>query len=114
MKLDWDKVFWWSMSLFCAFILYQILRRIFGGSWEVEIILLTMISICMGMSIHNAREISSLKGEFKGFKRVLYVLARDFKVFRKEMQGFKEETTGLKHQTQRNFDKLSHLMKEPS
>lgn len=93
MKLDKDKIFWWSVSLFLVFILYQILRRILGGSWEVELILLTLTSALFVVCIHNAREISSMKGEFKEFKRSML----DFK-----------------NKTEKNFERLSHLMKEPS
>tara|TARA_Y100000310_G_C20690965_1_gene822162 strand:+ start:1734 stop:2036 length:303 start_codon:yes stop_codon:yes gene_type:complete len=100
MKIDKEKIFWWGLSLFLAFILYQILRRILGGSWEVELILLTLTSSLLIVCVHNAREISSLKGEFKEFRRTMSLFRSDFKEF--------------KNKTDRNFERLSHLMKEPS
>ena len=74
------------LILFSSFVIYQILRKIFGGSWTTEsiltslsIIIITSILIVAGFLINLARTIGKLESNVENIKESFIHLATDFK-----------------------------------
>lgn len=46
--MDWLKVFRWGLLLFGVYIIFQILRKIFGGSWGFEDLVTALLVMNLG------------------------------------------------------------------
>jgi len=84
MKLKPQTLMEIVLMLFGLFIIYQLIRRMMGGSWGIETVILGFVIFGLGLTFKNTFDFNSHKGEFKEFKRSMLVMAKDFKDFRKE------------------------------
>lgn len=111
MKIDWESIFYWGIALFGLFVLYQIIRYLLGGSWELEELVVAILAINTSAIIGLIGKTYRSEGEFNEFKRSMLTLAKDFKEFREEMREFKHEMLHFKKETERDLGRLRHLMK---
>ncbi len=112
MRSLWDKLFWYFLIALSAFVLYQLIRNILGGSWGFEALFATLLVINLGLSIGNLKQIFTLKGEFRGFKG-------EFRGFKRSMYTLEEDFKDFKKETQQNFskvdkrlDKIEHILQD--
>ena len=81
-----NKVFKWIekaieifVTVFGAFIAYQLLRKILGGSWATEDILIGLVIFNIATLFSVAILLTQLKSDFKHHKSQFSALTRDFK-----------------------------------
>ena len=98
-----------ALILFGLFIIYQLVRRMLGGSWGIETVILGFVIFGLGLTIKNTFDFSSHKGEFKEFKRSMLVMAKDFKEFKKET---KDKFNQVEKNIDRKFSKLDKKFNE--
>ncbi len=82
------------LILFSLFIIYQILKKIFGGSWASEGIILTLLILIIGFLFSQAKTLGRLESEVGNIKNSFFHLATDFKNL---IHDFKEHATKKKH-----------------
>jgi len=75
-KID---IFQLILIIFGLFIIVQILRIIFGGSWSIESVILALVIFSIGIGINNMRKLEHVKVDIKYMKKTLYSVARNFK-----------------------------------
>jgi len=56
------------LLIFAAYIVYQIIRKILGGSWESEQIIISLLILNIGWTALIQRQISTHAGEHKGYR----------------------------------------------
>jgi len=64
------------LSLFLA---YQIIRKIFGGSWSTEDIILTLLIFNLGCVFTIILNLARLNLDHQHLEKQFYFLAKDFK-----------------------------------
>lgn len=96
------------LILFSLFVAYQILRKIFEGSWTIEslslslnLIIITSTLAIAGFLIGLSRAIGRLEANSKNLKHSFIQLSTDFKGlsndFRNLSNNFKEHTVKKRH-----------------
>lgn len=83
-----DFVVWIITMVLLIVLLYQLINRILGHSWQVEAFVVALMTLVLTATLFNSSKISRLEGEFGHFKRSFGALAHDFKEFRKEQHEF--------------------------
>jgi len=68
MKIRLENIIKMALFLFAIYIIYQILRKIFGGSWSIEQIILSLLILNIGWTALLQRQLSSHMGEHKGYR----------------------------------------------
>ncbi len=91
------------LALFGLFMLYQILRRMFGGSWGIEALIFGLVVLHMGITFGLAVKMTETRTEVRHLRNQFHSLATDFKGIRSEFgdqtlqfKGFKNEFADLK------------------
>ncbi|HLC86180.1 MAG TPA: hypothetical protein VJG30_02760 [Candidatus Nanoarchaeia archaeon] len=101
-----------AIILFGFFIIYQVLRKIFGGSWSIEELNLSLLMLVVGMlftivivltqlySDHNhlKTQFGSLATDFKINLKEFRELTNEFKSFIIEFRDFKDESKNLSNE----------------
>jgi len=63
----------WLLRLFLIVIsiilIYQLLRKILGGSWDLETIILTLVVTNLSYSFYLGNKLSILQGSFMQFEK---------------------------------------------
>jgi len=74
------------LILFSLLVIYQLLRKILGGSWTMEsilismnIVIITSILMIAGFLINLARSTGKIESNFENVRDSLVHLAQDFK-----------------------------------
>jgi hypothetical protein len=67
------------LTLFAVFMLYQIARVVFGGSWTTEDILLGLVILNVGMTFTMGIIMSQMRADLNHLSKQFSSLARDFK-----------------------------------
>jgi hypothetical protein len=75
------KVF---LTLFGAYLLYQIIKKMMGGSWSVEELILGLIIFNIGATFTIGMMIVQVKAGLKHLTRQFSSLAQDFKSHMKD------------------------------
>ena len=68
--------------IFGLFIAYQIILKIFGGSWETEDIVVTLLVLIIGSTFTIVINLAQLKSEHRNLSKQFGCLAKDFKEVR--------------------------------
>ncbi len=68
MKIKIDTVLKTLLLLFAVYVIYQIIRKLAGGSWDSEQIIISLIILNIGWTALIQRQISSHVGEHKGYR----------------------------------------------
>ena len=81
-------MFWIQLVtiLFGIFMVFQVLRYVFGGSWAVEGLILGMLFFCVTGIFVISSVLIELKSDFKHHKSQFMSLARDFKRTEKNVE----------------------------
>ena len=74
-----QNIFVITLIIFGLFVIYQIIRRIFGGSWATEGIIIALLVFNMGAIYTMGYNLAEIKSEIKHFKNQFRSLASDFK-----------------------------------
>lgn len=61
------------------FLAYQIIRKIFGGSWSSEDIILTLLVFNLGCVFAIILNLAKLNSDHQHLEKQFYFLAKDFK-----------------------------------
>jgi len=83
MKKEIRKIIDWALVLFGIFLIYQILRVIFGGSWSIEDVVLGLLIFVVGAIFTIVIMLAELKADLKHLKNQFRSLAKDFKEYMK-------------------------------
>lgn len=67
------------LILFALFIIYQIIRKIFGGSWDNEDIIVSLLMMNFGCLFTVALLMMQFHSDFNHYKDQFKSLANDFK-----------------------------------
>ena len=67
------------LTAFAVYLIYQILKRILGGSWALESIILGILFLNTAVLISLAMLFMELKSDHKHLKHSFHNLATDFK-----------------------------------
>ena len=73
------KFFEILIFLFGIFLIYQILRIVFGGSWTIEELILALLIFVVGAVFTIVIMLVELKSDHKHLKNQFKCLARDFR-----------------------------------
>ena len=75
--------------IFGLVILYQIILKILGGSWEIENIIITVLLFNVGFTIAIALKMITFSTDYNYFKKHMYSFVKDFKNFKDNFNKFK-------------------------
>ena len=67
------------MILFGLFISYQLIRKILGGSWSIEDLMLAFLILNIGLTFGNSVRLSRLTSDHNYLRNQFGYLAKDFK-----------------------------------
>ncbi len=67
------------LIIFSLFIIYQIIRKILGGSWETQDILIAAVVLIIGFMFNITIKLTRLESNFNNLKSGFLHLAKDFK-----------------------------------
>ncbi len=84
-----------SVSLFGLYMLYQILRRMLGGSWGIEALIFGLVVLHIGFTFGLAMKMAETKTDLRHLNKKFYALATDFKELRNK---FSDQTIEFKAQ----------------
>ncbi len=85
------RIFEIFLFLFGLFLLYQLILKIFGGSWNTEDIILGFLTLNLGMTFTTVMILVQLKSDHNHLKNQFQCLAKDFKDLSKDFKGLREE-----------------------
>ncbi len=68
-----------TLLILGIFLAYQIIRKIFGGSWSSEDIILTLLIFNLGCVFTIILNLAKLNSDHQHLERQFYLLAKDFK-----------------------------------
>jgi len=68
MKIKLEDLIKISLLLFAVYIIYQIIRKILGGSWSIEQIILSLLVLNIGWTALLQRQLSAHIGKHKGYR----------------------------------------------
>jgi len=72
--------------LFGLFVLYQVIRKIVGGSWSVEDLILSMLVLNFGCIFTLGLMVTRIKSDHPHLKSQFRSMAHDFKSQKHELQ----------------------------
>jgi len=75
--------------------IFQLIRKLFGGSWSVEIVVLTLVSINLTGTVYLARETGVVKTEMKYLRRDTNELRRDMHALGQDMHRLHEQVARI-------------------
>lgn len=76
-----EKAFQIILILFALYLIVQILRKLFGGSWTIEDIILGLIILNLGSIFTLGVMFAQLKSDHDHLRAQFGSLANDFKSF---------------------------------
>ncbi|MFH1455831.1 MAG: hypothetical protein ABIF40_02690 [archaeon] len=82
--------------IFGLFIIFQILRKILGGSWVKEDIIIAFLVANLTITIGLGFSLSKLNSDVKHLRNQFNALASDFKTHRKDFSEMKMDVRDLK------------------
>lgn len=94
------------LILFGIFMLIQVLRKILGGSWTSEDVILGFLFLNLGFTIGVVIVLAELKSDHNHLNRQFYALATDFKSHRQE---FNHEVNEIKSKLIKIDNKLETI-----
>ena len=104
----WEKVKNVSLGLLGLYIAYQILRKVFGGSWGGEAIIIALVMFNLGLTIaimkNHGKELT-LVGANQNYMR------QDMREMKSELNKAREEQQVMKNNIQAICTKLDVLTK---
>ncbi|MBU2638286.1 MAG: hypothetical protein KJ955_04900 [Nanoarchaeota archaeon] len=69
MKRDWlKKILYWLFLLFAIYLIFELIRKIFGGSISFEGAVIALLVMNIGYSFHISSKLSEHIGWHKGMK----------------------------------------------
>lgn len=90
----WMVIFQAFIILFGIYIVIQILKKVFGGSWSAETLLIALGVANLTFTVTVVSGLASLKSEYKNLSAQFRCMATDFK----KMSGqFSETRFEVKH-----------------
>ena len=84
-----------SIALFGLFVIYQIMRYVFGGSWNTEQIILTLVAINTGCVFTIGIIGAVMRSDINHLNRQFTSLASDYK---QDREKIRDMTTEFKQQ----------------
>ena len=54
------KILYWAFVIFVIFVIYQMMRSILGGSWQLESIIVVLLGANLGYSFYLTRHIGNV------------------------------------------------------
>jgi len=75
--------------LWALFVVYQILRKVFGGSWAIEEVILGMAFINITATISMAVLFGYMKADISYMKNDIKSVKKELKEFRKDCAAFR-------------------------
>lgn len=72
------------LTIFAAYLIYQIIRKMIGGSWSIEEIILGILILNVGATFTVGLLMAELKSDIKHLKGQFRSLATDFKAHLKK------------------------------
>ena len=102
-KEKYIKIIEIIVSLFGLFVFYQILRKIFGGSWSSEGVIIALLLFNTAGFLTLSVLYAELKSDLKHFKSPFKSLAVDFKVHQKDYRDSKSEFKEFKSEVRSEF-----------
>lgn len=79
------------ICLFGLYILYEILRKMSGGSWGIQEMIFGLTVLTLGFVFHLAMSLSEVKTDVHHLRAQFHSLATDFKAHRNEFNNFKTD-----------------------
>jgi len=82
--------------IFGLFIIFQILKKILGGSWTQEDMIIALLGINLTITIGLGFSLSKLNSDVKHLRNQFNALASDFKIHKKDFSEMKMDVRDLK------------------
>lgn len=101
-----DLIVWVILILLLAVFIYQLVNRILGHSWQIEALVVALMTLTLTVMFSNGSKISSLEGEFRHFRGSFGALANDFKELRKEFHNFKTAQENFNNWSRTQFNEI--------
>lgn len=67
------------LIIFAVFIIYQIIIKILGGSWELQDIVIALLVLIIGFLFNLTIKLTKLESDFNNIKSSFCNMAKDFK-----------------------------------
>ncbi len=67
------------LIIFSVYIIYQLILKIFGGSWQTEDIVIALLILIIGSVLNITIKLAKLETNFSNLKTSFCSLAKDFK-----------------------------------
>lgn len=55
-----NKILYWAFVIFVIYIIYQIILKIIGGSWQLDGIIMVLLSANIGYTFYLIKQISNV------------------------------------------------------
>lgn len=65
-RMKIGKILYWIFVIFVVYLIIEIIRKILGGSWEIEELIITMLAANLGYSFYLGSKLSEHIGWHKG------------------------------------------------
>ncbi len=97
MKVDFHKAVLIFSILWMLFVIYQLIRKILGGSWGVEEQQNTAIFAIVGYIFYLTIQVSTLNGKFSQFEKRFNVMAAELKLLKDDVSSIKGDIKLIKN-----------------
>jgi len=67
-----SNILYWVLVAIIAIVIVQIIRKIAGGSWTTEAVIIALVLANLGYSFYIGNILSKHIGEHKGYERGLH------------------------------------------
>lgn len=67
------------LIIFSLYVSYQIIKKVIGGSWQAEVIIIAIVLANLGITFKLVSDMGELKSDHKNLKNQFYSLTTDFK-----------------------------------
>ncbi|MFH1591609.1 MAG: hypothetical protein ABIC95_06825 [archaeon] len=84
-KNDLIKILTWTLIVYILFVVYQILRALFGGSWSTESIIIALVIANLGYTFLLTNKLEKHLGMHAVWDKQFSSLCKDFKVLKDEL-----------------------------
>lgn len=89
MKFNIDKIVLIFFILFSAFIIYQLVLKLLGGSLGIDELQTSLITGIGAALFHFSNRLSALEGKFSQFEKRFDAMAADVKVIKEDVAFIK-------------------------
>ncbi len=111
-KITKMDLFTIGLIISTLYIMYQILRKVLGGSWTGEAIIAALLVMNITFTIKNMKDISKLKIKQNHLQKQFNLMAKDVKLLKEDVHELKGDIKVVKNDILNIKDKVLLIFKQ--